>query len=260
MIRKMKNWPANLMTTGNLFCGFFSIIVAFDGHPQIAGWLIIAAAVLDAFDGKAARFFGGGSKFGSQFDSMADMVSFGMAPGILVYSAAFKDLGMIGMLVAFAPVLAVAVRLARFNVNTDGKHNDFVGLSSPLHACVTASFVIMSFNKWGEILDTNVLAGLVIALSVLMISHLPLPGLPRFTLKEQGYNLVKVLILLGGAIFIAFNPPEHTFPALIALVVSAFAVGIWRSLRKSGHMNTDLDSDDLDDEHDPVLIPRSGRR
>lgn len=256
----MRNWPANLMTSGNLFCGFFSIIAALDGHPQIAGWLIVAAALLDAFDGKLARFFGGGSKFGSQFDSMADMVSFGVAPGILIFKAAFEDFGTLGTLVSFAPVLAVAVRLARFNVMTDGKHNDFVGLSSPLHACLTASFVFMSFNKWGEILDSNVLAFLVLTSSALMVSRLPLPGLPRFTLREQGYNLVKVLVLLACVLSMLINPPENTFPVLAALILAAFVVGIVRHFRRDSVVEQHDDTEDEDVEHEPLPVHRGGRR
>ena len=163
--------------------------------------------VLDAFDGKAARFFGGGgSEFGMQFDSLADMVSFGVAPAALIYTVAFTDLSLPGVVVTFMPVLCAAVRLARFNVTADGKAHDFVGLSSPLHACLVASFVIMSYSMWGEIVDTNVLAGLVLLSSLLMVSHLPLPGLPRFTLREPGYNLLKLLALVVALVFRGVEP------------------------------------------------------
>ncbi|MBI5059147.1 CDP-diacylglycerol--serine O-phosphatidyltransferase [candidate division KSB1 bacterium] len=254
----MKKWPANIMTAGNLFCGFFAIIAAFDGHPQISAWLILFAAVLDAFDGKAARLFGGGSKFGIQFDSMADMVSFGVAPAALIYAAAFNDLGIAGLIVAFVPALAVAVRLARFNVSTSGGHHDFIGLSSPLHACLIASFVVMSFSRWDAIMDSNVLAGLVLTTCALMISRLPLPGLPRFTLREPGYNLVKVSFLLVCLGFMVINPPQNTFPALAVLVVGAFAVAGAKSIagRHRGARDGALE-DDLDAE--PVPVHR-GRR
>jgi phosphatidylserine synthase len=119
----------------------------------------------------------------------------------------------------------------------------------------------MSFNKWGAILDSNVLAGLVLTTSLLMITRLPLPGLPRFTLREQGYNLVKVLVLLGGVFFIVVNPPENAFPALAALVVVGFTIGIVRALRKTVDSDpTDDSLDDAEPHHEPLPITRGGRR
>lgn len=249
----MKKWPANLMTAGNLFCGLLSIIMATSGHPLVAGWLIIFAAVLDAFDGKIARFFGSSSAFGIQFDSMADMVSFGVAPAMIVYSIEFVDYGLPGLVMTFVPVLFTAVRLARFNLTADGRSHDFVGLSSPLHACLISSFVIMSFSLWDEIIDPNVLGGLILATSLLMVSRLPLPGLPRITLREPGYNLVKLLFLLAATVFMALNPPRFAFPALAMTVGTAFAVGLVRAiLARNARDDEDLD----DSETEPVTVYR----
>ncbi len=254
----MRHWPANLMTAGNLLCGVMAIIAAFDGHPLIAGWLIVFSAVLDAFDGKAARFFGGGSAFGLQFDSMADLISFGVAPAMLVYAVAFNDLGAPGLIVTSVPVLAGAFRLARFNVGARGGHHDFQGLSSPLHACLMASFVIMNYAHWGEIANSNVLAGLVLASSALMVSHIPMPGLPRFTFKELGYNLVKVLALLGCVVFMVTNPARNTFPTLALLVVVAFAVGTVRAITDRDSVGDATSQPDIDDEPETQTI-RIGR-
>jgi CDP-diacylglycerol---serine O-phosphatidyltransferase len=249
----MKKWPANLMTAGNLFCGLLSILMATGGHPLVAGWLILLAAVLDAFDGKIARFFRSSSAFGIQFDSMADMVSFGVAPAAIVYSVAFVDSGLPGLFITFVPVLFTALRLARFNLTADSRSHDFVGLSSPLHACLIASFVIMSFSLWDEIPDPNVLAGLILLTSVLMVSRLPLPGLPRITLREPGYNLAKLLFLLAAMGFMAINPPHHAFPALAVVVVTAFIAGIIRAVASRNAP----DEDDIDDgETEPVTIYR----
>jgi CDP-diacylglycerol---serine O-phosphatidyltransferase len=252
----MRNWPANILTSGNLFCGLFSVLLAMSGHPQLAAWLIVFAAVLDAFDGKAARFFGGGSEFGLQFDSLADMVSFGLAPAALIYTVAFDDLNIPGLVLTFVPVLFTAIRLARFNVNADGKSHDFIGLSSPLHACLISSFVVMSYTIWGEIVDSNVLAGLVLLTSLLMISRLPLPGLPRFTLREPGFNLVKVLFLLTGLVLVAINPARNAFPVLAAAVATGMITGTVHALLHRG----EPEEDDVDEEDtEPVTIFR-GRR
>lgn len=258
MIRKL---PANIVTSGNLFCGLFSVLSVMDGHPVLAAWFIVLAAVMDAFDGKAARFFGGGSDFGLQFDSLADMVSFGLAPVALIYSIAFHDLGFAGLVVTFVPVLAVAVRLARFNVMAANGVHAYVGLSSPLHACLTAAFVVMSFARWGEILDSNVLAALMLVSSLLMVSHLPLPALPRFTLREPGYNLAKMLFLIAAVVYVAINPARHAFPALAVLVVSAFVVGGLHALHGSREADDDEDDVIVDEpeEREPSWIFR-GRR
>lgn len=257
----MKKWFANLLTAGNIFCGLMSILMVMSGHPRLAAWLIVFAAVLDAFDGKVARFFGSGSAFGVQFDSMADMLSFGVAPAVLIYGVAFADLELAGLIVTFVPVLLAAVRLARFNVTADGKAHDFIGLSSPLHACLIASFVAMSFARWGEIVDSNILAGLVLLTSLLLVSRFPLPGLPRFTLREPGYNLIKTLSLFAALVFVIFNPALNLFPALTAIVTIAFITGGVRAFLQRG----EADSDDADDddfegiEQDPAPFFR-GRR
>jgi CDP-diacylglycerol--serine O-phosphatidyltransferase len=251
MLRKL---PANLMTSGNLFCGFLSVLFAMEGHPQVAAWLIMLAALFDAFDGKAARFFGGGSEFGLQFDSLADVVSFGFAPGVLIYTVAFNELSLPGLAVSFIPVLCGAIRLARFNVSADGKAHDFIGLSIPLHACLLASFVVMSYSTWGEIVDTNIFAGLVLISSLLMISRFPLPGLPRFTLREPGYNLVKMLVMISALGFMAFNPPRFTFPALAGLIIAGFITGGIRMLMVR---DGSLEEEPLDDEdNEPAPIYR----
>lgn len=256
----MRTWPANLLTAGNIFCGLMSILMVMSGHPRLAAWLIVFAAVLDAFDGKAARFFGGGSAFGIQFDSMADMLSFGVAPAVLVYGVAFADLEVPGLIVTFVLVVLAAVRLARFNVTADGKVHDFVGLSSPLHACLIASFVAMSYARWGEIADSNVLAGLVLLTSLLMVSRFPLPGLPRFTLREPGYNLVKTLSLLAALIFVIFKPALNLFPALTAIVTIAFITGGVRAFLRRGVVEPEDDEDeeleDLDEEPAPYFRGR----
>lgn len=252
----MRKWPANLLTSGNLFCGFLSVVLAMENHPQLAAWLIVFAAVLDALDGKAARFFGGGSEFGLQFDSLADMLSFGFAPAVLIYTVAFSNLSIPGLVVTFIPVLFTAIRLARFNAAADGKAHDFIGLSSPLHACLIASFVVMSYSTWGQIVDSNILAGLVILTSLLMVSRLPLPGLPRFTLREPGYNLVKMLFLMIALAFIVINPPRYTFLALAGVVAVALITGVLRALFSRAVADEEENEDLEEEDTEPVTVYR----
>lgn len=216
---------ANVLTGLNLVFGFSSMMLTIDGHLQGAAWMIVLAVVMDAFDGKAARFFGASSPMGLQFDSLADVVSMGVAPSILAYTAAFQEESVLGMIVCTIPVLAAAFRLARFNVRAASRSSAYEGLTSPLHACLVSTFMLMNFDLWGGVEHAEVLAGLLIATSLLMVSRLPLAGLPKFSLREQGKNLRK---LAGLAVAIgvgAINPPLFAFPTMLVLCVFAAIAG-----------------------------------
>ena len=114
----------NLFTTGNLFCGFWAIISVFQEKYFYAAIAILLAAVFDVLDGKVARLSGATSKFGVQYDSLADLVSFGVAPALLAFSWALRPYGRFGWLAAFLFVVCGALRLARFNVQTaSGRRN-----------------------------------------------------------------------------------------------------------------------------------------
>lgn len=230
---------ANMLTGLNLVFGFSSMLLAIDGHIQVAAWLIALAVVMDAFDGKAARFFGASSPFGLQFDSLADVVSMGVAPSILCYAAAFREDSELGMIVCTIPVIAAAFRLARFNVRSASRSSAYEGLTSPLHACLTATFVLMNYALWGEIVNVEVLAAMLVTTSILMISKIPLAGLPRFTFREQGRNLRKVFLLAVAIGIGAINPPLFAFPIMLALCIVAVVAGQMQ-MRK---MHRDLDED-----------------
>lgn len=139
----------NLLTTGGLFAGFYSIIAAIDGNFTAAAWSIFVAMFLDGLDGRVARMTSTASDFGKEFDSLADMVSFGLAPAIVIYQWGVERLseygaiwGRLGWLAAFLYAAAAAFRLARFNTNTamqDRRY--FQGLASPAAAAGVASMV-----------------------------------------------------------------------------------------------------------------------
>lgn len=223
---------AHAITVGNLLCGFLSIVMAIDGYVVLAAWLIICASLLDAFDGKMARFVRCDTAFGMQFDSLADLVSFGVAPGVLVYLAAFQEHGVPGVVVSFTPVVFSAVRLARFNIDERGEDSDYEGLASPAQACLIASFVIFNVSLWGDIRSHTVLAGLVVFVGLLMVTRFPLPNLPRITFREPGDNLTKMLVLIGCIVVIAVNPPHHAFPVMASMVLAAFIAGAVRSAHR----------------------------
>jgi len=119
----------NLITMGNMFCGFFAIVSAFNGAFFRAAVAILIAAVMDGLDGKVARLTNTSSRFGMEFDSLADLVSFGVAPAILIYAWALKPFGRFGWAAAFLFAVCGAMRLARFNVQADSSESkNFTGL------------------------------------------------------------------------------------------------------------------------------------
>ena len=138
----------NLVTTGGLFAGFYSIVASIDGNFHLAAWAIFAAMLLDGLDGRVARLTSTASEFGKEFDSLADMVSFGLAPAIVVYQWGVERLagygaiwGRLGWLAAFLYVAAAAFRLARFNSNVAQDRRFFQGLASPAAAAGVASMI-----------------------------------------------------------------------------------------------------------------------
>ena len=125
----------NLVTTGSLFAGFYGIVATMNGNYNLAAWFILISAIFDGLDGKVARLTGTTSRFGVEYDSLADLVAFGVAPGLLMYAWALKPFGKLGWLAAFLYVVCGALRLARFNVQVDTVESKrFVGLPIPAAA------------------------------------------------------------------------------------------------------------------------------
>src|SRR5689334_4801467 len=146
----------NLFTTGNLFCGVFAILSVFNANYMAAAIAILVAMVFDVLDGKSARMTNSTSHFGLEYDSLSDVVSFGVAPGLLLYSWALKGQGTFGVAVMFAYVAMGAVRLARFNSTatlSDGKY--FTGLAIPAAAGVVASMVIFDQDRKSTRLNSS---------------------------------------------------------------------------------------------------------
>jgi CDP-diacylglycerol--serine O-phosphatidyltransferase len=133
----------SLLTTGNLFCGFFSLLLAVDHRFTEAALVILVAMILDLLDGRVARLIKATSQFGVEYDSLADVISFCVAPAFLLYAFALQPLGRAAWFGAFLFVVCGALRLARFNVQTAADRRFFVGLSTPAAAGVVASVVIL---------------------------------------------------------------------------------------------------------------------
>src|SRR6185437_325860 len=136
----------NFVTTANLFCGFYSIVASIQSDFTIAAWAIVAAGIFDLLDGRIARLAKATSEFGSEYDSMSDLVSFGLAPAILQYQWSLYPFGRLGWMVCFIFMMCGALRLARFNVNIEVvPKGHFQGLPIPMAAGILSTLVIFSY-------------------------------------------------------------------------------------------------------------------
>src|SRR5213083_326441 len=133
----------SLLTMGNMFCGYACVVYAMRGEYETAAPFIGFAFVLDMLDGRIARMTGGESAFGLQFDSLADVISFGIAPATLSFAWGFSALGRLGWAASFMFVACAAMRLARFNIQSGGDKRYFVGMPSPAAAAIPASTVYL---------------------------------------------------------------------------------------------------------------------
>lgn len=217
-------------TLGNLFLGVWAIVAASRGSYEMAGWLIVAAAFADMFDGRIARFTSTGSEFGEQLDSLVDAISFGVAPGLIVY---FLYLGEGGWswILAFLYIAAAIIRLARFNVEQAGSAKvAFHGLPSPTAGVTLATFYAFTqtplFVAVFPDVQPSLAAGwLTVVLAGLMVSNVLYPVVPRFTVRTWGGRLAFSLAI--ATIFAAFTIPEYFF---FLLAVTYITYGLVRTV------------------------------
>lgn len=230
----------NLITTGALFAGFLAVVAAMDGNFVTAAVAIYIAMVLDGLDGRVARMTSTESEFGKQYDSLADMVSFGLAPSLVFYVWGAKELqelgwlwSKLGWLVAFFYAVAAALRLARYNSrlpSTDKRF--FEGLPSPSAAALVAGLV-----WFATVLEASgvfaMIAGLLLTTmaGALMVSRLAYYSGKDFNLGERipfGY----VLLIPAVFILISLNPPTVLFLLFLSYALSAPAVAAYRLARR----------------------------
>lgn len=213
-------------TLGNLFLGFWAMVSASRGDFTLAAWLIVVAAAVDMVDGRIARFTSTGSEFGEQLDSLVDAVSFGVAPAVIFYFLFLQE-GVWSWTLVFIYVAAVIIRLARFNVEQAGSAKaNFHGLPSPTAGMTVATFYPFSqttfFQENLQTLPwTSMTAGLILALSALMMSHVLYPVVPRFDPRTwRGRSTIAVAVT---ATVLAFTVPSlFFFPAAITYITFGF--------------------------------------
>ncbi len=190
----------NIFTALNMACGFASILLSINNQFYYATLVLLLGSLFDSVDGRIARLTGTQSSFGEQFDSLSDMISFGMAPAILTYLYFFQDLGKLGQLVSFLYLLSGALRLARFNANIDKISNDFFqGLPIPSAAIGTVGCVLLCL-KFSFLLNYKIyFLALVFFYSILMVSNLPFYSFKNidWLKKHKRATLVLIFLFLG---------------------------------------------------------------
>ncbi len=212
---------ADCFTILNMLCGFLAILQTFKHSFDNAVWLIFVAAIFDGLDGKVARKIHAESKFGLQIDSLSDVVSFGIAPSVLVYELHLHTLGIFSIPVSFLPLLFSAVRLARHNaIGMTGPQKMYVGMPAPMATLTICAFIIVDRVLPEVIAQYTLLAPLVVLISLLMICKIPYYKVPKLSLQESGTNTRNLIIFVGGLIFIPLFPEFVFFPLMIVYIVS----------------------------------------
>jgi CDP-diacylglycerol--serine O-phosphatidyltransferase len=207
-------------TLGNLFFGFWAIVSAFNGNFRWAGWFIVFAGILDMLDGRVARLSGTGTRFGAELDSLVDVISFGVAPALLMYFLDFSNAGRFAWILCYIYVVAVALRLARFNVLSAGKPPSawFTGLPSPSAGMTLAVYYPFSQTDWYQRsiayyldLQHEGLVVLMLLLAVLMVSNVKYPKFPPIGIRSRKgiFGLIVHLVILIGGLF---APEYFLFP------------------------------------------------
>jgi CDP-diacylglycerol--serine O-phosphatidyltransferase len=229
----------NLFTTANLFAGFYGIVASIGGRFEAAAIAIFVAMVMDGLDGRVARMTNTQSDFGKEYDSLVDMVAFGLAPALIMYEWALQPLGKLGWLAAFVYAAAGALRLARFNTQVskiDKRY--FQGLASPAAAGLVAGLVWIGddFGLSGR--DLSVMAFIVtVAAGALMVSNVRYRSFKELDLKGR-VPFVAILSLVMVFALISLNPPSVLFTIFLVYALSGPAMTLFylrqkRQLRKT---------------------------
>ncbi len=222
-----------LFTVGNLFCGYASLIRSSEGRTELAGLLILLGGVLDGLDGRIARLTGTHSEFGEEFDSLADIVTFGLAPALLAWQWALRPLGRVGWMLAFLFVVCAAMRLARFNIGTaPADKRWFAGLPSP----AAAGTVATAAYAFGGRLESDALAAalslVVVALALLMVSRLRYRSFKDLDLRGRRSYLF-VLPVAALIVGVSLHPKGVLLAMAVTYVLSGPASWLVMQFRGS---------------------------
>ena len=239
----------SMFTMANMFCGYACIVHSIRGELATAALFIGFAFVLDMLDGRIARLTGTTSAFGLEFDSLADVVSFGVAPAILSFQWGLHPLGRIGWAAGFLFVAAAAVRLARFNIQSGSQDKRyFAGMPSPAAACVPAATVFAYPDGFQSATHAVLVLAMVIVPALLMVSTVRFRSFKTFDLQARRSSTVLVLVALGLVLLAA--EPQIVLPVMAYTYLASGLVGLaWTRVRRRPTPH--------DERHDDLATPET---
>jgi len=223
----------NLFTTAALFAGIFAIVQAMNLNFDQAAIAIYVAMVLDGLDGRVARLTRTQSAFGAEYDSLADVISFGAAPALVIYEWSLRGMGKLGWIAAFVYVAGAALRLARFNTMLEVQDKRwFQGMPSPAAAALVAGFVFV-VDDYG--IDPENVRWLAFAVTLFagltMVSNLKYYSFKTINLRKS-YPFVAILLFVVFFALLSYQPATVLFGMFVAYSISGFAVSAWQALRR----------------------------
>lgn len=263
MIKVTRSVIPSLFTVMNLFSGFIAIKTAFvDSDYEKAGWFIVLGALFDTLDGLMARLTHSASEFGVELDSLADVVTFGVAPSAIVYKLFFYQFETVGILIAALPAICGALRLARFNVQLVGFDKDyFKGLPIPSAAILIVSFVTFHFLRLEPSFLSNDLFNLamfivVIGSSLLMVSTVKYETLPKFSGKAIKAEPAKFTVVIAALILCGVSKGSAIFPLFLLFILFGLVRAIIVRLKRYSterHAAALFDEEELEKEHESTF-------
>lgn len=230
----------NLFTTAALFAGFYAIVQAMNGQFEYAPIAIFVAMIMDGLDGRVARWTNTESDFGAEYDSLSDMVSFGLAPALVMYEWALSGLGKIGWLAAFLYAAAAALRLARFNVQTGGDNRYFTGLPSPSAAALIAGLVWVLHATYGvpgkEV--SFVALGVTVFAALSMVSNIRYHSFKHLNMRSRT-SFVAVILVVLVFVLVSLDPPQVLFLGFLIYAFSGPVLASYRFIQRRGSRGKD---------------------
>ncbi len=216
----------NLFTTAALFAGFYAIVAVMKGQFEHAAIALFVAMIMDGLDGRVARLTGTQSAFGAQYDSLSDMVCFGLTPALVSFNWALSNFGKLGWLAAFIYTAGTALRLARFNTQLDSNKDKrfFIGLPCPAAAALVAGMVWLGTDLYISSKIIKIVVGMMlVSLALLMVSNLKYYSFKEIDFKGH-VPFFAILVVVGIFSVIAWDPPSVLFAVFAAYVFSGPAL------------------------------------
>lgn len=237
----------NLFTTAALFAGFYAIVAAVNGDFEAAGLAIFFGQLLDGMDGRIARLTNSQSKFGQEYDSLSDMVTFGLSPALVMFMWCLSGLGKLGWAVAFIYVACAALRLARFNAQAGtADKRFFIGLASPPAATLIASTVWIGHDMGYLGLELSGWAQGLLAFETALVGLMMVLNVPYHSFKDIDFKgrvpFAAIFAVMLIFVVITIDPPRVLFAVAVTYALSGPVIYIWKKMRRKPALENDLNS------------------